>query len=114
MQHILNNELEIAFVADHQALHTENSPLQLHILCQETLVLVTAAEHRNVITGADLKVTRPLVFVKGVTIAPVWDNGCGCRESIMPIPEFGSFRRSWLRECRNGDCPVARERSQTV
>lgn len=95
VQHILNNELEIAFVADHQALHTENSPLQLHILCQETLVLVTAAEHRNVITGADLKVTRPLVFVKGVTIAPVWDNGCGCRESIMPIPWSSAlFRRS--------------------
>lgn len=116
VQHILNNELEIAFVADHQGLHMENSPLQSHVLCQETLVLVTAAEHQNVITGADLQVTRPLVFVKG------------CKLSLPPgrmaAPTGGRLRRSsgiwlfsgdpWLCECRDGDCAVAGKCCQTV
>ncbi|HGW6103408.1 TPA: LysR family transcriptional regulator [Citrobacter werkmanii] len=93
VQHILNNELEIAFVADHQGLHTENSPLQSHILCQETLVLVTAAEHRDVITGADLKVSRPLVFVKGCNYRSRLGQWLRLQGVDYADPlEFGSFQ----------------------
>ena len=93
MQHILNNELEIAFVADHQGLHMENSPLQSHVLCQETLVLVTAAEHQNVITGADLQVTRPLVFVKGCNYRSRLGEWLHLQRVDYADPlEFGSFQ----------------------
>lgn len=93
VQQILNNELEIAFVADHPALHTANSPLQSHALCQETLVLVTAAEHREVITGADLQVTRPLVFVKGCNYRSRLEEWLQLQsvDSADPL-EFGSFQ----------------------
>lgn len=93
VQHILNNELEIAFVADHQGLHMENSPLQSHVLCQETLVLVTAAEHQNVITGADLQVTRPLVFVKGCNYRSRLGEWLHLQRVDYADPlEFGSFQ----------------------
>ena len=93
MQQVSNNELDVVFVADHQKLHDENSSLQSQILCQETLVLVTAAEHPAVTQGTDLQVTNPLVFVKGCNYRSrleQWLESLGVEHST-PL-EFGSFQ----------------------
>lgn len=93
MQQVNNNELDIAFVADNPRLHDENSSLQSQILCQETLVLVTAADQRAVTCAADLQITRPLVFVKGCNYRSrleQWLESLGI-EHATPL-EFGSFQ----------------------
>lgn len=93
VQQILNSELDIAFVADHHGLHAENSRLQSQVLCQETLVLVTAAEHQDVTTGSDLKVTRPLVFVKGCNYRARLGQWLRLQNVDYADPlEFGSFQ----------------------
>lgn len=93
VRQIQNSELEIAFVADHKALHLDNSRLQTQVLCQETLVLVTAAEHGDVVTGADLEVTRPLVFVKGCNYRSRLGQWLRLQNVDYDDPlEFGSFQ----------------------
>ncbi|HFZ8994955.1 TPA: LysR substrate-binding domain-containing protein [Citrobacter freundii] len=93
VQQVIDSELDIAFVADHNGLYTENSPLQTQILCQEKLVLVTTAEHQDVRTGADLQVTRPLVFVKGCNYRSRLKQWLQSQAVACSAPlEFGSFQ----------------------
>lgn len=93
MQQVSNNELDFAFVADNPTLHDENSSLQTQIFCQETLLLVTVADHPAVAKGGDLQVTKPLVFVKGChyrSRMEQWLESQGVAHST-PL-EFGSFQ----------------------
>jgi DNA-binding transcriptional LysR family regulator len=84
----------MSFFADHQKLHDENSSLQSQILCQETLVLVTAAEHPAVTQGTDLQVTKPLVFVKGCNYRSRLEQWLECWEwNIQRHLNLVHFRR---------------------
>lgn len=68
VRQIQNSELEIAFVADHKALHVDNSRLRNQVLCQETLALVTAAEHGDVVTGSRSGGDKAARLLKDATI----------------------------------------------
>ncbi|WP_413738316.1 LysR substrate-binding domain-containing protein [Sodalis sp. RH21] len=88
---VLNSELDVAFVAENDGIR--HDLLNSAVLCRETLVLVTAAGHPDVLTGADLQVTNPLAFRQGCNYRLrlehwLWEQGI----SEAAPQEFGSFQ----------------------
>lgn len=91
VKQVLESELDIGFVADNGMLNHEQ--LNSAILCRETLVLVTSADHPNVMSGADLRVHKPLAFHQGCNYRSrlvLWLQEQGIDNAVPQ--EFGSFQ----------------------
>jgi len=91
IEQILNSQLDVAFVAESDRLRQDM--LNSAVICRETLVLVTAANHPAVLTGADLQVTNPLGFSQGCHYRlrlELWLREQGISEAAPQ--EFGSFQ----------------------